>query len=315
VNSVAGTNWDPSVKSLVAFPQVLAMMDAKLDWTQRLGDAFLAQEGQVMDTVQGLRQRAYAAGTLRSNDQYQVNLQDGYYDIGSVDPNLAYVPYYDPNLAYGQWQYSAYPPVYWAPWPGYRARPGIAAAFLWGAAISLGADFYFGRTDWSHHRVNVVNVTNNYYRPPVRSPARTATNWQHDPDHRRGTPYRAAAVQQKFAPAAAAAAPEARREFRGHANATPAVPVVPVVRQPARVQPAPVQPAPVAAAPRIEQRPHALEAVGRGPEARDASARGRASQQAAAPRPARPAAAPATTPRPQPPPREAGRQRDPGKKQ
>jgi len=66
VKAVEQNNWDPSVKSLVAFPQILSMMDEKLDWMERLGDAFLSQQQQVMDTVQILRQRAQAAGNLQS---------------------------------------------------------------------------------------------------------------------------------------------------------------------------------------------------------------------------------------------------------
>src|SRR3989449_9236839 len=75
VQAVTQNSWDPSVKSLVAFPQILQMMDEKLDWTERLGDAFLAQQTQVMDTVQNLRQKAYEAGNLKSTDQVRVDQQ------------------------------------------------------------------------------------------------------------------------------------------------------------------------------------------------------------------------------------------------
>ncbi|HMK22141.1 MAG TPA: DUF3300 domain-containing protein, partial [Terriglobales bacterium] len=77
VRAVVAQSWDPSVKSLVAFPQILALMDQRLDWTQRLGNAFLAQQAQVMDTVQALRRRAESAGNLRSSDQMQVEDQGG----------------------------------------------------------------------------------------------------------------------------------------------------------------------------------------------------------------------------------------------
>src|SRR5687767_10221502 len=96
VRVVQDRNWDPSVKSLVAFPQILGMMDEKLDWTQRLGDAFLAQQGQVMDTVQDLRQRAYAAGNLQSNEHYRVVHQTRTIVVESPSPQVVYVPYYDP---------------------------------------------------------------------------------------------------------------------------------------------------------------------------------------------------------------------------
>ena len=75
VKAVDGNNWEPSVKSLVAFPQILTMMDENLNWMERLGDAFLAQEAQVMDTVQHLRQKAYEAGNLKSSNEVRVEQQ------------------------------------------------------------------------------------------------------------------------------------------------------------------------------------------------------------------------------------------------
>ena len=213
VQAVARNNWDPSVKSLVAFPRILRMMSDQLDWTERLGDAFLGQEGQVMDTVQELRRRAYEAGNLRSGDQALVSSQGNYITIDQADPRIAYEPYYNPTIVYGDWWWPQYPPVTWAPWPGYRERPGFGAGFAWGAGITLGAEFFFGLFDWRSHRVNVVNVTNNYYPRASGSAPRAVTNWQHDPDHRRGTAYRGAEVRQKFSPAGAP--PQARSSFRG----------------------------------------------------------------------------------------------------
>src|SRR5437660_9869970 len=78
--------WDPSVTSLVAFPQILTMMDSNLSWTERLGDAFLAQQPQVMETVQNLRQRAYAAGNILTNDQVRVYHQGQTIAIESINP-------------------------------------------------------------------------------------------------------------------------------------------------------------------------------------------------------------------------------------
>jgi hypothetical protein len=219
VRAVERNNWDPSVKSLVAFPQILGMMSDKLDWTERLGDAFLDQEAQVMDTVQDLRQRAYTAGNLRSNDWYRVNPQGSYISIEQANMDMAYLPYYNPNLIYGPWWWSQYPPVYWSSWPGYYERPGFGAGFAWGAGITLGTGFYFGAFDWQQRRVNVVNVNNNYYPRNAGVANRASNTWQHDPDHRRGTPYRAATVREKFS--RANAAPEARRDYRGNAPANP----------------------------------------------------------------------------------------------
>src|SRR6266704_5100141 len=97
VKAAEQNGWDPSVTSLVAFPQVLTMMDSNLSWTERLGDAFLAQQPQVMETVQNLRQRAYAAGNLRSNDQVRVDQQGQTIVIEPPNPQVVYVPYYDPR--------------------------------------------------------------------------------------------------------------------------------------------------------------------------------------------------------------------------
>lgn len=214
VQAVEQNNWDPSVKSLVAFPQILRMMNDKLDWTERLGDAFLGQEQQVMDTIQDLRHRAYKAGNLRSNDQARVESQGDYITIDQADPQIAYEPYYNPSIVYGSWWWPQYPPVYWAPWPGYRERPGFGAGFAWGVGVTVGAEFFYGAFDWRQHRVDVVNVNNYYYPRDTRVANRASSAWQHDPDHRRGAPYREAAVRAKFSPTGAP--PQARSNFRGH---------------------------------------------------------------------------------------------------
>src|SRR6267142_2288464 len=101
VDAVGERDWDASVKSLAAFPQVLAMMDQHLEWTARLGDVFIAQEPQVMETVQSLRQKAYAAGNLRSTEQVTVYEQGDAYAIEPARPEVVYVPYYDTRVAYG----------------------------------------------------------------------------------------------------------------------------------------------------------------------------------------------------------------------
>jgi Protein of unknown function (DUF3300) len=254
-------NWDPSVKSLVAFPQILDMLDEKLDWTQRLGDAFLDQQSQVMDTVQDLRQRAYAAGNLRSTDQYRVDPQGPSIGIDEPNPQDYYVPYYDPTAIYGPWWWPTYPPVYWAPWPGYSVRPGFGF-FAWGVGIRVSAGFFFGAFDWGQRRVNVVNV-NNYYYPRNAGPRnRVPGAWQHDPDHRGGVPYRNASVRQQFG--RASAAPETRRDFRGHASSAPEQRGVPDNRSGARGGPPP------AATPAQDSRPDARGSRGNRPEERGA---------------------------------------------
>ena len=221
VNAVEQRDWDPSVKSLAAFPQVLAMMDQQLEWTARLGDIFIAQEPQVMETVQNLRQKAYAAGNLRSTEQAYVVQQGEILAIEPVSPEVVYVPYYDPRVAYGSWWWPAYPPVYWAPWPGYYAYPGHAVGFAWGVGIRVSSGFFFSACDWRQRRITIVNVIGN--RPVIVNrpgPARIApVVWQHDPGHRRGVPYHIESVQQRFGRTAPAGQ---RRDFRWQGPLVPA---------------------------------------------------------------------------------------------
>ncbi|MEO8418806.1 MAG: DUF3300 domain-containing protein [Methylophilaceae bacterium] len=232
VKAVERNDWDPSVISLTAFPQILTMMDEKLDWTERLGDAFLAQQPQVMDTVQNLRQMAVEAGNLSSNDQIRVEPQGQTIVIVQATPQIVYVPYYDPMVVYGPWWWDAYPPVFWSPWPGYYQRPGYATGFFWGSGISISGGFFFGNFDWPRRHVHIVNVHNYYYshdsnryydnrenRSRKFDSARNSRSdgsphvWRHDPDHRRGVTYREPALQQQFGRTGTAA--ETRHDFNG----------------------------------------------------------------------------------------------------
>jgi hypothetical protein len=316
VKAVEQNSWDPSVKSLVAFPQVLQMMDEKLTWMQRLGDAFLSQQAQVMDTVQSLRQKAYAAGNLKSTDQVRVEHQGQTIVVESPSPQVVYVPYYDPMVVYGSWWWPAYPPVYWGPWPGYFVGPGFGAGFVWGVGITVGAGFFFGAFDWPHRHVNVVTV-NNFF---IRNNA--VRVWGHEPIHRRGVPYREASLRQQFG--RTSASPEARRDFRGHdpssfggrsgfgnrpdarggpggrleergspgglgarpnMGSPPSRSNVPDgSRSDKRASPSRPSTPSGASRPHVEQRPHAFEGVGHGADTRNSSARGHASNQGSAPR-------------------------------
>lgn len=175
-------DWDPSVKSLLAFPHLLQRMDEKLDWTRSLGEAFLAQEPQVMETVQQLRRRAHAAGHLRSDDRILVQPQGQAIAIAPAQPHVVYVPYYDPLVVYGPWWWPAYQPVYWAPWPGYVRvhRPGLSVSLWWGAPVRLSLGFFFGGVDWHHRQVRVVHVHNHYvhaHRHVHLAPG----HWRHAP--------------------------------------------------------------------------------------------------------------------------------------
>jgi hypothetical protein len=193
----AQSSWDPSVQSLTAFPQIVQMMDENMQWTENLGEAFLAQQPYVMDTVQSLRRRAWAAGTLRNDGHVLVSQQGPVIVIEPAQPQLVYVPYYDPLVVYGPWWYPAYPPVRWRPWPGYYAGPGVSVGLYWGPAITVSAGIFFGRFDWGRRNVTIVNE----YAPhrEVRIvPAQRA--WAHAPEHRREAPFRNEEVRRQFQP-------------------------------------------------------------------------------------------------------------------
>jgi hypothetical protein len=213
-------DWDPSVKSLVPFPQILQMMDSKLDWTQALGNAFLAQQSDVTASVQRLRAQAQAAGTLQSTAQQTVSTDGQAIVIEPATPQTVYVPYYNPNVVYGGWAYPAYPPVYFPPWPnyGYVAGPGISFGIGFGI---VGALWGWDSWDWGHREIHIDHDRFNRINRDADSrhnrPQYTQDTWQHDPEHRRGVPYSAPAVRQKYQPASAGSA-DARRDFRGFDN-------------------------------------------------------------------------------------------------
>ena len=131
--------WDPSVKALAAFPSVLGNMDKNLSWTSSLGDAYYNQQQDVMDAIQTMRKRAEEAGNLKSTPQQVVNNQGSTVEIQPANPDVVYVPAYDPWLVYGG-------PI--GPWPGWYAYPGIwfGGPYLsWGPGFGIG---WFGGFGW-----------------------------------------------------------------------------------------------------------------------------------------------------------------------
>jgi hypothetical protein len=200
--------WDPSVKSLVPFPQVLQTMDKNLQWTEQLGDAFLAQQPAVMDSVQRLRAQAQAAGTLKSTQQQAVSTEGQAIQIQPANPQVVYVPYYNPTVVYGAWPYPAYPPFYFPPPYGY-AYDGAFIGFGIGLAI-IEPFWGWDRWDWGHHRIDIDNDRFshiNHGRGPIASGV-----WQHDPAHRQGVPYHSAAVRTQYQHASE----QARHSYRGY---------------------------------------------------------------------------------------------------
>lgn len=123
--------WDLSVKALAPFPQVLAMMVEQTAWTQKLGEAFMAQESDVIAAVQKLRSKAYAAGNLKSSDEQTVVVKGDTVEIAPANPEVVYVPRYDPAVVYGSWWWPSYPPyAYYPVWPGVAI--GLGMFGFWG---------------------------------------------------------------------------------------------------------------------------------------------------------------------------------------
>jgi hypothetical protein len=191
VDAVFERDWDLSVKALTAFPQLLRRMDDDLTWTRRLGDAFLLQEEQVMDTIQELRRRADAAGTLNDLDKLQVRRDREVIFIESPSTRVVYVPYYNTRVVYGPWWWDAYPPIYWGPTYGYYYTTGI----VWSRGVVVSPIFYYRTSDWYRRQVVVVHHYHHhhYYRQPVSRTIVTRTDeyprWRHDVTHRRGVAY------------------------------------------------------------------------------------------------------------------------------
>jgi hypothetical protein len=219
--------WDPSVKALTALPETLQMMSDKLEWTQQLGDAFLAQQSDVLNAVQQLRARADANGQLKSTPEQKVTTTPrstaqrsstasgveaapaNVYAIESTNPDEYYVPTYDPGVIYGDWPYSSYPPYSWYP-PGYVA--GNALSFASGVIVGSAI---WGNINWGRNSVQINPLRyNNFNRTNVANIGNG--NWTHNPAHRGAVPYRDAGVAQRFGQQGQSAAREA---FRGNSNA------------------------------------------------------------------------------------------------
>jgi hypothetical protein len=200
--------WDPSVKALTSVPQVLKQMNDNLSWMQKLGDAFLADEKAVMETVQSLRAKALAQGNLKSTPEQNVKTeqQDSktIYVIESTQPEVIYVPTYNPYTVYGVWWYP-YPPYYLYP-PAYVYPPHVAFT----VGIFVGAAIW-GHCNW-HGGGVYVNVThyNRYNHTNINNP-----NWNHNVDHRKGVAYADQRVAQKYNRGDSAQTMQNREQFRG----------------------------------------------------------------------------------------------------
>ena len=216
VKAVQDKSWDPSVQSLVAFPQVLAMLGEKPEWVRDLGDAFLAQPGAVMDSVQFLRSKARAAGNLSSNEQQIVTVEAAppapqtivvnapppptqIIVIAPAQPQAIFVPIFNPLFIFGPWWHPLFPPFFVPP----PVRWGfgwsvVGSAIWWGTAIGV-RNALWGGVNWNTRNVNInVNQWNNInVNNRITSNDRNV-NWNHNPGNRQGMPYRDASTRNRI---------------------------------------------------------------------------------------------------------------------
>src|SRR5881628_390486 len=215
-------DWDDSVKSLCSFPQTLELLNEKIDWMQKLGDAFLDQRKDTMDAIQRMRAKAQAQGNLQSNEQQKVIVEAAaaqpaapgqpappaeqtVIKIEPVNPQVVYVPSYNPTVVYGSYP-PAYPPYY--PYP--PAYPWGAAAISFGVGMAVGAAVW-GGCNWGGGDVDVdVNKSNNFTNNVNRGDKATQIknergsgqggkeSFKHNPEHRKGAQYRDKGTQQKY---------------------------------------------------------------------------------------------------------------------
>jgi hypothetical protein len=185
---LANKAWDPSVKSLVQFPQVLGMLNSRLDWVDQIAYAMNTQQTDVWDGVQRLRRQAQAAGNLKSTPQQTVRTENGNIIIAPAQNNVVYLPSYNPIYVYGDWLYPTYPPVYLYYPPGYAVATAAAVGIAFGLAIAINGGYWgwcsprwgYGGIYVNVNRYNSINVN----RPPINNP-----NWRPGgPGHGGGRP-------------------------------------------------------------------------------------------------------------------------------
>lgn len=188
-------SWDPSVKAICHFPSSLALMSERIAETTNLGNAFLAQETEVMGMIQKLRAEAHEQGNLKTTTAEQkVIVEKETIIIEPANPRTIYIPYYDPYYVYGPWGWApGYAPYYWGP---IGAKIGVGISFWPG--VYFGMSFsnwsYF---DWNRHYVSIDLHKRPRFVRHDRWPV-TSGRWLHAPSHRRGVAYRDLSTARKY---------------------------------------------------------------------------------------------------------------------
>jgi hypothetical protein len=205
VDAVQDKSWDPSVMSLVAFPQVLTMMGEQPDWVQNVGDAFLADSEGVMDTVQNLRMKAKDEGNLETTEQQTVTVQEPSTTetiiiIEPADPQIIYVPSYNPTVIYGTWWWPHYTPWYYRPY-GYGFGSAVVRGIGFGIGIGI-TNALWGGCHWGRGRGSVNINVNRYNNVNVNrnriNAGKGNSNWKHNSNNRRGVPYKDQKSRNQF---------------------------------------------------------------------------------------------------------------------
>jgi hypothetical protein len=203
-DAVAKQPWDPSIQAMAALPDVVKQMAENIQWTTDLGNAFLAQQSDVMDAVQRMRKKAKDAGNLKSTEQQKVETKvvesKQVIVVQQASPEVVYVPSYNPTVVYGAPAYP-YPPIAYPP-PGYYAA-GMAISF--GVGLAMGAAWGGGwgyNNNWGGGNNNInINTNNNFVRNSNRqnvSNRSGGNTWQHNPQHRGGAPYSNRSTANKY---------------------------------------------------------------------------------------------------------------------
>jgi hypothetical protein len=188
-DSVAKQPWDPAIQSMAAVPEVVKRLADDVQWSTDLGNAFLAQQGDVMDAVQRMRKKAEGKGALKSNEQQKVETKvvekDTVIIVQQTNPEVIYVPTYSPTVVYGPPVYP-YPPIYYPPYPPGAAFVTFSVGVMWGAAMWGGSCCHAG---WGHGNTVVINNNNHYNQINHNGNRGGNNNWQHNAEHRGGAPY------------------------------------------------------------------------------------------------------------------------------
>jgi Protein of unknown function (DUF3300) len=205
VEAVSKQTWDPSIQAMAALPDVVKRLADDIQWTADLGNAFLAQQNDVMEAVQRMRKKAQETGNLKSGEQVKVETKvvetKEVIIVEQSDPQVIYVPSYNPTVVYGAPIYP-YPPIYYPP-PGYYAA---GAAISFGVGVAMGAAWGGGwgwGCGWGNNDID-INVDNNFNRNSNINSNRnvnrsgTGNKWQHNPSHRGGAPYSDRATANKY---------------------------------------------------------------------------------------------------------------------